>query len=265
LNSPAPSPAPAPAAPRPRGRRARARAGWLGLAIALLAGWVFTAWPQLDLWTSAQFRDASGAFVGDQSAWVRFLYRAIPITGWLYAVVGIAVLLAWIKRAHPLGGRWSRRLAALAWVSLLGSGLLINAGLKEHWGRARPIQVTELGGKQHFSPALVPTDQCRHNCSFVSGHAASGFVIMAVGLMGSVATRRRWLLIGLAWGAVASLARIMQGGHFLSDTLFAGVTIWASGWVIRELWLRHVALRRKRARLKREAAPGGAAGMTSAR
>jgi lipid A 4'-phosphatase len=249
---------------RRRLRRARTRAGWLGLAVALLLCAVFTAWPQLDLWTSGQFRDASGAFVGDQSLWVRILYRAMPVIGWLYALAGIAVLLAWIKRAYPLGGRWSRRLAALAWVSLLGSGLFINAGLKEYWGRARPIQVSELGGKAHFSPALVPTDQCRHNCSFVSGHAASGFVIMAVGLMGSVATRRRWLLIGLGWGAVASLARIMQGGHFLSDTLFAGVTIWASGWIVRELWLRHVALRWKRARLKREAAPEGGA-ETSAR
>jgi hypothetical protein len=40
----------------------------------------------------------------------------------------------------------------------------------------------------------------------------------------------------------------LQGGHFLSDTLFAGVTIWATGWIVREVWLRRVALRRKRLR-----------------
>ena len=137
-----------------------------------------------------------------------------------------------------------------------GSGLLINAGVKEHWGRARPIQVSEFGGHKHFSLALVPADQCDHNCSFVSGHAASGFVLMAVGLMGSVATRRRWFWIGMAWGAVASLMRIAQGGHFLSDTLFAGVAIWGSGWIVRELWLRATAARWRRLRRRREAAAG---------
>jgi len=249
-----PSSAGAPPAPtaRRRGWRARSRAGWIGLAVALALGWVFTAWPGLDLWTSAQFRTADGQFVGDATPGVRVLYRVIPILGWIFFLAGPVIALAWIRRAHPLGRRWSRRLAALAWVSLLGSGLLINAGFKEHWGRARPIQVSQFGGSQHFSPALVPTDQCGHNCSFVSGHAASGFILMAVGLMGSVATRRRWLLIGLGWGAIASLARIAQGGHFLSDTLFAGVAIWGSGWIVRELWLRATALRWRRLRQRRE-------------
>jgi lipid A 4'-phosphatase len=245
-----------PAAPRPprRGWRARSRSGWTGLAIALLLGWIFTVWPELDLWTSAQFRNASGMFIGDTTPGVRFLYRAIPILGWIFFLIGPLIATLWIRRDHPLGHRWARRLTALAWVSLLASGLLINAGLKEHWGRARPVQVTQFGGTQQFSPALAPTNQCMHNCSFVSGHAASGFILMAVGLMGSVATRRRWLWIGLGWGAVASLARIAQGGHFLSDTLFAGVLVWGCGWIVREVWLRATALRWRRSRRRREGA-----------
>jgi lipid A 4'-phosphatase len=262
------------------------RAGRLGLAVILVLGAIFTIWPGLDLWTSARFHDpglaTDGGFSGNGWTWVRVLYRTLPISGWLMALLGLAVLLAvwrtgsrgwhwlrrlgaWIRchhvfgnasaavarrlhRIHPLGHRWSRRLVALTWVSLLGSLLVVNFGLKEYWGRARPVQVTQFGGTQSFSPALQPASACRHNCSFVSGHAATGFVIMAVGLMGSVATRRRWLLAGLAWGGIASLARIMQGGHFLSDTLFAGVAIWASGWIVREIWLRHVALRWRRLR-----------------
>ena len=245
----APPPSPAPA--RRRGWRARHRAGWVGLTLALALAWIFTAWPQLDLWASSQFHAASGEFVGDRLGVVRWLYRGIPWSGRFYALVGVVVLVVSLWRPHPVGGRWSRRLAALAWVSVLGSGLLVNAGLKEYWGRARPVQVSEFGGKQHFSPPLQPTNQCEHNCSFVSGHATSGYILMAVGLMGSVATRRRWLLIGLAWGAVVSLARIAEGGHFLSDTLFAGLAVWGSGWLIREAWLRHVALRWRRLRQRR--------------
>ena len=236
-----------------RGWRARNKAGWIGLTIALLLAWIFTVWPQLDLWASGQFHSSAGAFVGDQFGFVRFLYHGIPVSGKLYALVGLIVIVVSIWRPHPIGGRWSRRLAALAWVSLLGSGLLVNAGLKEYWGRARPVQVSQFGGTQQFSPALTPTDQCKHNCSFVSGHATSGYILMAVGLMGSVATRRRWLWIGLAWGAVVSLARVAEGGHFLSDTLFAGLAVWASGWLIREAWLRIVALRWRRSRRRREA------------
>ena len=245
----APPPSPAPA--WRRGWRARHSAGWIGLTLALALAWIFTAWPQLDLWASGQFHAASGEFVGDRLGFVRWLYRGIPWSGRFYALVGVVVLVVSLWRPHPVGGRWSRRLAALAWVSILGSGLLVNAGLKEYWGRARPVQVSEFGGRQHFSPPLQPTNQCEHNCSFVSGHATSGYILMAVGLMGSVATRRRWLLIGLAWGAVVSLARIAEGGHFLSDTLFAGLAVWGSGWLIREAWLRHVALRWRRLRQRR--------------
>jgi len=234
-----------------RARRARARAGWLGVAVALLLASVFGLWSGLDLWTSAQFRRADGnGFVGDQIGWVMFLYRAMPVVGWTYFIGALVVIALGHRWPGRVPFRWRRRASSLALVSAIGSWFIINAVLKEHWGRARPREVIELvaSAPHHFSLALVPTDQCFHNCSFTSGHAASGFVIMAVGLMGSVATRRRWLAIGLVMGAFASAGRVLQGGHFLSDTLFAGVVIWATGWIVREAWLRRVALRRKRQR-----------------
>jgi lipid A 4'-phosphatase len=250
---PTPSPAPAADAPRRprRGWRARARAGWTGLAVALLLGWVFTIWPELDLWTSRQFRTTDGVFVDDAHAWAYALYWAMPKLGWGYFIAALVAIVLARRWPGRVSIRWRRRATSLALVSAIGSWFVINALLKEHWGRARPRDVVELvsGAQHHFSVALAPVDQCFHNCSFTSGHAASGFVIMAVGLMGSVATRRRWLAIGLATGALASAGRIVQGAHFLSDTLFAGVAIWATGWVVREAWLRLEALRRRRVRL----------------
>ena len=67
------------------------RAGRLGLAVALILAAVFTVWPELDLWTSAQFRDTSGAFTGNGWTWVRVLYRGIPVSGWLLGLTGLAV------------------------------------------------------------------------------------------------------------------------------------------------------------------------------
>jgi len=240
---------PVPATAR-RGWRARSRAGWTGLTLAFLLAWVFTLFPQADLWTSAQFRDATGVFIDDQHAWAAALYWAMPKIGWVYFVGSLAVIVVGRRWPGRVPFRWRRRASSLALVSALGSWLVVNVLLKEHWGRARPREVSELvaSAHHHFTLALVPADQCLHNCSFTSGHAASGFVIMAVGLMGSVATRRRWLLVGLVTGAAASAGRVVQGAHFLSDTLFAGIAIWATGWLVREVWLRQVALRRRRRR-----------------
>ena len=50
---------------------------------------------------------------------------------------------------------------------LLGPGWVVNEALKNHWGRARPEQVSDFGGAQRFTPALQPADQCVKNCSFV--------------------------------------------------------------------------------------------------
>jgi lipid A 4'-phosphatase len=222
--------------------RARGRAGAIGAGVFVALAIVFTAWPGIDLWASGLFHVAGTAFTGDDHAWVRALYRAVPIVGWGYgaAALGAICLGRWRPALVPV--RWRRRAVSLLLVSVLGSLLLVNGVLKAHWGRARPREVAELIGQsatsKRFTPALEPADQCAHNCSFTSGHAASGFVIMAVGLTGPVRTRRRWLWIGLAFGAVASIARVMQGGHFLSDTLFSGWAIWATGWIVREAWLR---------------------------
>jgi lipid A 4'-phosphatase len=52
-----------------------------------------------------------------------------------------------------------------------------------------------------------------------------GFFFIGLGwLMQS----KRWFYIGLAIGVVVGFTRIVQGGHFLSDTVFA---LWAVYWV----------------------------------
>ncbi|MDR0717023.1 MAG: phosphatase PAP2 family protein, partial [Azoarcus sp.] len=90
------------------------------------------------------------------------------------------------------------------------------------------------GGNARFTPALQPTDQCGKNCSFVSGHASAGFFAVSLGFLGGASARRRWTLAGLALGGIAGLGRIAQGGHFLSDVVFAFFITWWSAWLV---WL----------------------------
>lgn len=105
---------------------------------------------------------------------------------------------------------------------ILAPGLVVNVIIKNHSGRARPGHIAEFGGPKHFTQPLMITNQCEKNCSFVSGHAASGFALMAFAF---VFKRRKYIFmtLGITVGLVIGTVRIIQGGHFLSDILFAGV------------------------------------------
>ena len=56
--------------------------------------------------------------------------------------------------------------------------VFVNLVLKNFWGRARPNDVLELGGKEVFSPWYEMSNACLTNCSFVSGDASVGFSII---------------------------------------------------------------------------------------
>ena len=229
-------------------------ASFLGLAL------LFSIWPGLDLAASGFFYQAPGPgtgagvvgvgvgvgkFVGNQFAVIGWIHEALPWFGRASALVGLVLLLR-TSRPGPIQLRWWRRWLALGLLMLLGNGLVVNGLLKEGWGRARPVDVQVFGGPASFSPALLASSQCDSNCSFVSGHAATGFGLLAVGMLGPAATRRRWLKVGLLAGLAAGLIRIAQGGHFLSDVLFSGWVMWLCAALLREAWLR-LRLRRRRA------------------
>lgn len=239
--------------------RSRQREWWCGLLALLLASLVFIRWPSLDTTVSGWFYGSEG-FVGKRYELVMGVYWLVPWLGRGVAVAGVWLLLARLWRGNPAWGWQARRAVVLACAMALGVGALVNYALKQHSGRPRPVDTTLFGGAAGFQPALSFGGTCSRNCSFVSGHAATGFVLMAWGLWGAASTRRRWLWRGLLAGAVVGAGRVMQGGHFLSDIVFAGLAIYLACLLQRALWLRWRAWRRaRRARLTQgSAAVGGA-------
>jgi membrane-associated PAP2 superfamily phosphatase len=223
-----------------KARHRELRAWLLALAVFVI---VFTAWPQLDLWATHQIYQA-GDFPHGHDGWVLLLYRHVPHTSVAVAAV-LLVLLAWNAVTHRLPRWFARRCGALLLLLAIGS-LVVNNGLKEHWGRPRPNQVMDFGGPHPFQPALRPSTLCTRNCSFVSGHAASGFAPLVWGLFAAPALRRRWLWVGLATGLLVGAGRVLQGGHFVSDILFAGLVVWGLALAIRAVWLRWRARRLRR-------------------
>ncbi len=207
-------------------------------SMALCAA-VFTLWPGIDLATSAAFFiSTEKGFAGDFNPLVTGLYRGVPI---LSRAVIIGLFIAFLLYCFQRGAQGRRRRIQTGYllVSLaLGPGLVIDVFLKDHWGRARPEKVMEFGGGSLFTPALRPTDQCDTNCSFVSGHASAGFYLVSLGFLGGAAARRRWTLAGLAAGGLFGLARVTQGGHFLSDVVFSFYATWFSAWLAWVLFTR---------------------------
>jgi len=215
-------------------------------SVGLLAALVFSAFPGIDLAVSELFHLGGGkfAFARDSAGdAVRDLLRLIFGLACVAAVVGFVMIAFFSRKLMGLG------LAAWAFVALcvlVGPGLVANLGFKDHWGRARPVQVTEFGGTKQFTPPLLRTDQCAHNCSFISGEASSIFILgFAVALLAEAGRRRKLFIAAIAAGGFAGLIRIGAGAHFLSDVVFAGVfmAFVARGlaWLMFERFAAHLA------------------------
>ena len=203
------------------------------LVVAIVAAVVFTLFPDIDLWMSGLFYRPDGGFYLKDAWWAVAIYDSIPI---IVIAVGVGSLLFLIgnlarkRQVGPLSNRFLLfTLAALA----VGPGLVVNAGFKDNWGRARPRDVTEFSGEKQFTPALQPTDQCGRNCSFVAGHPSVVFWLAALGFAVAARKRRNQIFAAAAaLGLVAGFGRIVQGGHFLSDVIFSGLAVFAVVWVL---------------------------------
>lgn len=171
--------------------------------------------PSVDLGVSRFFFD-DGAFPR-AAWWVRFqqdlLTLFLSIT-----MLSVVLVYAWNRllrrRVMEIDGR---RVLYLLLVLIIGAGLIVNAGFKNHFGRARPRDVAEFGGSRMFTPAYVLSNQCRTNCSFSSGDAAAGFFTIA--LVMAFRRRRAYYVAAVALGVVISISRLAAGAHFLSDTV----------------------------------------------
>lgn len=207
------------------------------LGLVVLAAFLFVLFPEIDLAFSALFYRAGDGFYLRYTVPVYGLYKAVPLItyGTILGVIG-----GLVARLSPGLGKWRIRPRVAAYVLLslaLGPGLIANTVLKDNLGRARPSQITEFGGKAAFTPALIPTDQCKRNCSFVSGHATLGFFVVSFAfLVGRRRARHLAIAGALALGSVIGLGRVIQGAHFLSDAIFAGLLAYGVAWALHH-WL----------------------------
>ena len=182
---------------------------------------IFAIWPDIDMKVARAFYGDEGFIGGGAFAKAaRDFFRITP-----YALL-ILACLAWALRklGAPIPFAPSGRAALFLLLTMaVGPGLIVNAALKEHAHRPRPVHVTEFGGPDAFKAWDEFDGRCKANCSFASGEAAQGFWMIAPALLAPPAWRAAALVGAMAFGIGASALRMAFGGHFLSDVLVGGL------------------------------------------
>jgi lipid A 4'-phosphatase len=198
--------------------------GWLVLFLTFAN--LMLAMPSLDLAVSGWLYTPGQGFTALGSPWERFCYHSVDvlmIAGNL-TLVGLWFLNRRRRRRGKVAllGLDGRRLSLMLVLLALVPGLLVNQVLKEHWGRARPIQVTEFGGDRPFTPAFVYTGAS--GGSFCSGHVAAAAYVAAVARL-LAGPRSLWFALAMLYTLFVGLARMAAGGHFASDVATAAFLV----------------------------------------
>src|SRR5581483_1676175 len=142
------------------------------------------------------------------------------------AFLAIALKLILPRRPMLIPGR-----AAVFLIVTVALGPIVVAnGLKDHWPRSRPIDIPQFNGSEHFSAWWDPRGGCDKNCSFVAGEGAGAFWTLAPAALTPPPWRPVAYAAAIGFGVAISGLRLVFGGHFASDLLFAGVFVFLVIW-----------------------------------
>ncbi len=194
----------------------------LGVVASLLVelnGW--------DLALSSHFfvsGSAHGGWVSAHEQPWRLLYEYGEIPPILLAVGAV-----WLYRAAQSGKvrrAYAKPCLVFILTMALGPGLLVNGILKNDWGRPRPADITAFGGSSPYLKVWQPGVPGGGK-SFTCGHCSVGFAVASGAsfygmnpILGTIA-----LVGGIVYGVLLGAARIVQGGHFLTDVIWSGVLV----------------------------------------
>lgn len=173
---------------------------------------------------------------GNEPLW-SMLYRSAPwVTGAL-AAVGTFLVVVGLLRNGPKQARTYGFFILLCVA--IGPGLIINVALKDHWGRPRPRQIAEFGGKFAYVQPLFPASA--RGKSFPCGHCSVGY-LYALGWWVWRRRHPRWavvsLVAGLTLGTLLGIGRMATGAHFLSDAVWAALISFSIAHVLYYYVLR---------------------------
>jgi len=161
-----------------------------------------------------------------------YLYGVLP-SQIIFVLAGLCLILSkWLPNLRRLRGAC----AVMSLTLFIGSLLITHTLLKECWGRPRPRQIIEFGGQQSFRAYYEPlfNSAPEPSKSFPSGHSTCGFYFFCLYFLGKrfswQNTMRFGIFFGLTLGSMLSIARIVQGGHFISDVYISALIMWLTAY-----------------------------------
>jgi membrane-associated PAP2 superfamily phosphatase len=214
----------------------------LAFGIAIVIGGAFALFPQWDIAIARPFYEivrGAGNYFGMRIYPPLMLLRDTML--WLVTIIAVLPGLALLWKLLLPTRRLlipARAIVFLVMTMALGPGLVTNVILKEHWGRPRPIDIQQFKGNEHFVAWWNPRGDCTDNCSFVSGDASGAFWLLAPAALTPLPWRPLAYAGALVFGATMAGIRIAMGGHFFSDTVFAGI------FTFLVIWLAYAAIYR---------------------
>jgi membrane-associated PAP2 superfamily phosphatase len=163
----------------------------------------------------------TGWYLKHSQPW-EFLYQYGPLPGLVMSV--LALVGFGLTARHRLKRLYCfrKQMLVIGLTCLLGAGFIVNGVLKPGWGRPRPRETVGFGGTLEFRHPFQPGIPGQGE-SFPSGHASMGYLFVSLACLGS---RHRGqvfsgIAIGILYGSLIGLGRIVQGGHFLTDILWS--------------------------------------------
>jgi membrane-associated PAP2 superfamily phosphatase len=196
------------------------------LILACLAWWVNASGLDLRI-ARTLFDPVLDGFPLHGSRWLELLGHRMVLA----LPIGVALAAAGVVAASfriPAWRRWRGAALAVAATCLAGQ-LLVNQ-LKHHTTLPRPYDLDTLGGYTPYPLHWWTWARARAGGALPSGHAGAGYAMLSLYFAGWALGRPAWRWGGLAIGVTAglgfSVVRILQGAHFLSQTIWSAALMW---------------------------------------
>ena len=190
------------------------------LTLMLALSIIFFLFPNIDITVSGLFFGQDGSFLASEQDWFIYFIRKmiLPLLALLVFFIPIAAVVKQYIYGEKILNKSLRDWTFLFSCLVLGTGVIVNSIFKSFWGRARPNDTLAFGGEQPFTIPWLNVDYCEANCSFVSGDVSFFTLSLAILL---IFNKQSWNIFAYSAIILISLLRIMEGDHFLSDTIMS--------------------------------------------
>src|SRR6195952_933183 len=196
---------------------------FIALGLALIIGLLFGIFPELDLKLAALFYDPATTSFPLKQSWLAAIARDGAMwVAWALALPALAAIVVKFVRPDRPMFMPARAAVFLLTTILLSAVVLTNLTFKSHWGRPRPVVVTQFNGPWEFVPYWDPRGACGRNCSFFSGEGATAFWTYAPAALTPPAWRPLAYAAATLFGITTSVLRMAFGGHFFTGVAGAG-------------------------------------------